>query len=48
MSELDATCFVDRQEPHGITVDQLEFREVDGDDAAVLKRGAKYVQIFSV
>jgi len=46
VSELDAVCFVDRQELHGITVDQLEFSELDGDDTAILDRGAKYVQIF--
>ena len=47
MSELDAVCFVDRQELHDITVDQLEVGELDGDDTAILERGAKYVQVFS-
>jgi hypothetical protein len=28
------------------SLDQLEFSELDGDDTAVLERGAKYVQIF--
>jgi hypothetical protein len=47
VSELDAVCFVDRQELQGITFDQREFSEFDGDDTTVVERGAKYVQIFS-
>jgi hypothetical protein len=46
MSKLDAVCFVNRQELHSISVDQLEFSEFDGDDTSFLERGAKYVQVF--
>lgn len=47
MSKLDALSFVDREELHGVTVDQLEFSELDGDDTAVIERGAKYVQVLA-
>jgi hypothetical protein len=47
VSELDAVLFGACQERHGITVGQLDLREVDGDDTAFLKRGAKDVQVFS-
>src|SRR5580693_8447712 len=45
VSELNAVCFVDRQELHRITVDQLEFSKLDGDKTSVLERGATYVQV---
>ena len=46
MSEFDAIRFVEGQEFHSITVDQLDFRELDGDDTAFLERGAKDFQVF--
>ena len=45
MRELDPARFGDGEEHHGITVDQLDFREVDGDDTALLERGAKDSQV---
>ena len=47
MSELDAIRFGECQEFHGITVDQFDLREVDGDDTAFLQRGAKDIQVFA-
>src|SRR5262245_5255698 len=46
VSEFDAVRFDDRQELHSLSVDQLEFGQLDGDDTAVLERGAKYIQFF--
>jgi hypothetical protein len=44
--ERDSVRFVQRQEFHRITVDQLQFRELDRDDAAFLERSAKDFQVF--
>ena len=38
--------FGERQECHRITVDQLDLRELDGDDTAFLERGAKDLQVI--
>ena len=46
MSELDAIRFVEGQQFHRSTVDQLDLRELDGDDTAFRERGAKDFQIF--
>ena len=46
MSEFDAIPFVEGQEFHGITVDQFDLCELDGDDTAFLQRGAKDIQVF--
>ena len=46
MSELDAIRFVEGQQFHRSTVDQLDLRELDGDDAAFRERGAKDFQVF--
>ena len=45
--EFDPARFRDSEEHHGITIDQLDFREVDGDDTALLDRGTKDVQVVS-
>ena len=45
MCELDPARFFDGEQRHGITVDQLDGRKVDGDDTAVFKRGAKDFQV---
>ena len=44
MSEADSISFTAGQEHHGITVDQFDLREVDGDDMVFLKRCAKDIQ----
>jgi hypothetical protein len=46
VSEFDATRFVECQELHGITIDELDVRELDGNDTALLERHAKDVQVF--
>jgi hypothetical protein len=46
VSEFDAVRFVDRQEFHTVTVDQLEFGKFDGDDTAVVERGAKHIKVI--
>jgi hypothetical protein len=38
--------FVEGQQFHSSTVDQLDFREIDGDDTAVLERDAKDFHVF--
>ena len=45
MPEFDPARFSDGEEHHGLTVDQLDLREVDGDDTALLTRGAKDFQV---
>jgi hypothetical protein len=46
VSELDATRLVERQELHGITIDELDLRELDGNDTALLERSAKDFQVL--
>ena len=46
MSEFDAIRFVEGQQFHRSTVDQLDLRELDGDDMAFRERGAKDFQVF--
>jgi hypothetical protein len=43
--EFDPARFGDGEEHHGITVDQLDLREVYGDDTALLERRAKDVHV---
>ena len=47
MSEADSLPFSAGQEHHGITADQFDLREVDGDDTVFLKRCAKDIQAFT-
>jgi hypothetical protein len=47
VSEADSLPFSAAQEHHGITVDQFDLREVDGDDTVFLKRCAKDIQAFT-
>jgi hypothetical protein len=46
VSECDAIRFAEGQEFHRITVNQLDFREFDGDDTDFLERGPKDFQVF--
>src|SRR5262245_12104865 len=44
-SELDAVGFVECEEFHRITIDELDIRELDRDDLAFIERGANDVQV---
>ena len=46
MPEFDAIRFGECQEPHGITVHQLDLRELDSDDTVLPYRGAKDFEVF--
>jgi hypothetical protein len=46
MCERDAIPLGASQESHGITIDQLDVRQVDGDDTAILQRVAQDIQVF--
>jgi hypothetical protein len=46
VSEVDAIPFGACQERHGVTVGQVDLREVESDDTAFLQRGAKDIQVF--
>lgn len=43
VSEFDAVRFGECQQLHSITVDQLDFREIESDHAAFFERGAKNI-----